>query len=605
MATNAPMKPMKRSRAPVANTTRATKAPSIEVMKFFMKHATLPAFGPSTSRNRRFEEVTQERVASPRGRGQCAGHEWAKGSPDDQPEGAHDQPRPPKYGTFAEIGAGQEVAREFFQAGGASGTIAKSISAYDMVFSDAIYGKAPRYVSRERLKLMLDHEYQLLIDRLSSTRGERTNFFVFADTVATSSYKGTNEAHGWLGFRFQTEPKGEPSEIVLHVRMWDKEAVLQQQALGIVGVNFIYGALYYRSDLAKLIESLRDNLGMDRIEIDMLRFSGPAFESVDNRLMSLFLVKFGLTNAVMFGQKGEVLQPSEVLYKKAILVERGSFRPVTHVNVDMLNCATAQFIQEPSVKGKGLVVLMEITMNNLLAAGSLDAQDFLSRVDLLADIGFTVLISNYSEYYRLTSYFRRYTKEMIGVAMGVNNLLEIFNEKYYENLEGGILESFGRLFRNSVKLYIYPMRKDAYEMYIAQGGAAGRLDGDERVHLQRPHQFEERQDRRPPGEPLRPPSREPLHRQHRRLRRRHPEHLLARRPAPHQGEGPRLGDDGARHPSPRPSSGGACSGTRRTRSSRATSSMRFHKYHALGNDYVVLDPAEFAAEPAPSRPRSA
>jgi hypothetical protein len=376
---------------------------------------------------------------------------------------------PPKYGTFAEIGAGQEVAREFFQAGGASGTIAKSISAYDMVFSDAIYGKAPRYVSRERLKLMLDHEYQLLIDRLSATRGDRTNFFVFADTVATSSYKGTNEAHGWLGFRFQTEPGGQPSEIVLHVRMWDKEAVLQQQALGIVGVNFIYGALYYRSDLGKLIESLRDNLGMDRIEIDMLRFSGPAFEDVDNRLMSLYLVKFGLTNAVMFGQKGEVLQPSEVLYKKAILVERGSFRPVTHVNVDMLNCATAQFIQEPSVKGKGMVVLMEITMNNLLAAGSLDAHDFLSRVDLLADIGFTVLISNYSEYYRLTSYFRRYTKEMIGVAMGVNNLLEIFNEKYYENLEGGILESFGRLFRNSVKLYIYPMRKEAYEMYIAQG----------------------------------------------------------------------------------------------------------------------------------------
>jgi hypothetical protein len=250
--------------------------------------------------------------------------------------------------------------------------------------------------------------------------------------------------------------------------MWDKEAVLQQQALGIVGVNFIYGAIYYRDNLGKLIESLRDNLGTDRIEIDMLRFSGPAFSTVDNRLMSLYLVQFGLTNAVMFGQKGEVLQPSEVLHKKAILVERGSFRPVTLVNVDMLNCATAQFVQEPVVKGKDMVVLMEITMNNLLAAGVLDAHDFLSRVDLLADIGFTVLISNYSEYYRLTSYFRRYTKEMIGVAMGINNLLEIFNEKYYENLEGGILESFGRLFRNSVKLYIYPMRKDAYEMYISQ-----------------------------------------------------------------------------------------------------------------------------------------
>jgi hypothetical protein len=319
---------------------------------------------------------------------------------------------------------------------------------------------------------MLDHEYQLLIDRLSGVRGDRTKFFVFADTVATSNFKGTNEAHGWLGLRFQTEPMGEPSEIVLHVRMWDKEAVLQQQALGIVGVNFLYGAFYYRDDLGKLIESLRDNLGTDRIEIDMLRFSGPAFESCDNRLMSLYLVKFGLTNAVMFGQNGEVLQPSEVLHKKAILVERGSFRPVTHVNVDMLNCATAQFVQEPLVKGKDMVVLMEITMNNLLAAGALDAQDFLSRVDLLADIGFTVLISNYSEYYRLTSYFRRYTKEMIGVAMGINNLIEIFNEKYYENLEGGILESFGRLFRNSVKLYIYPMRQQAYDLYIAQADAA-------------------------------------------------------------------------------------------------------------------------------------
>ena len=199
----------------------------------------------------------------------------------------------------------------------------------------------------------------------------------------------------------------------------------------------------------------------------MLQFSGPAFQGIDNRLMSLKLVQHGLTNAVMFGPNGGVLQPSEILYKKAILVERGSFRPVTHVNVDMLSCATAQFVQEPLVKGKDVMVLMEITMNNLLAAGALDAQDFLSRVDVLGDIGFTVLISNYSEYYRLTSYFRRYTKEMIGVALGINNLLEIFNEKYYENLEGGILESFGRLFRNAVKLYVYPMRKDAYEAYIS------------------------------------------------------------------------------------------------------------------------------------------
>lgn len=367
----------------------------------------------------------------------------------------------PKYGTFAEIGAGQEVARIFFHAGGASGTIAKTISAYDMTFSDAIYGKAPRYVSRERLALMLEHEYQLLLERLSPTRGERTTFFVFADTVAARNYKGTNDAHGWMGVRFQTEPGGAPNEIIIHVRMWDKENVLQQDALGIVGTNLLYGAFYYRQDPKKLIESLQDNLTTDRIEVDMLKFSGPAFEGVDNRLMALHLVQSGLTNAVMFGSTGEVVQPSEVLYKKAILVERGSFRPVTHVNVDMLNCATAQFIQEPPVKGKDVVVLMEITMNNLLAAGALDAEDFLSRVDLLGDIGYPVVISNYSEYFRLTSYFRRYTKEMIGVAMGINNLLEIFNEKYYEHLEGGILESFGRLFRHAVKLYIYPMRAEA------------------------------------------------------------------------------------------------------------------------------------------------
>jgi hypothetical protein len=381
-----------------------------------------------------------------------------------------------KYGAFAEIGAGQEVAREFFHAGGASGTIAKTISAYDMAVSDAIYGKAPRYVSRERLQLMLDHEYQLLVDRLGPTRGERTAFFAFADTVATSNFKGTNEAHGWLGYKFQPAPGEQASEIVLHVRMWDKEAALQQQALGMVGVNLIYGALYYRADLPRLIESLRDSLEPARIEIDMLRFSGPAFAGVDNRLMSLHLVQSGLTNAVMFGSDCDVLQPSEVLHKKALLVERGSFRPPTHVNIDMIESAKGMFIKEPQLAGIEVMVLMELTMNNLLSDGSLDAADFLARVDLLSDMGYTVLISNYPEYYRLTSYFRRYTKEMIGVAMGVNNVRELFDPKYYTNLEGGILEAFGRLFRNSVKLYVYPMWLHEYERLLvktdAQDGAA-------------------------------------------------------------------------------------------------------------------------------------
>ncbi|MBV8330607.1 MAG: TonB-dependent receptor [Verrucomicrobia bacterium] len=374
----------------------------------------------------------------------------------------------PKYGTFAEIGAGQEVARHFFQAGGAAGTVAKSLSAYDMKFSDAFYGKSLRYVSKERLELMLGREYDLLVQRLDAQRGDRSTFFVFADTVAARSYKGTNECHGWMGVRFQTEPKGPTSEVVLHVRMLDKENLLQQQALGVIGVNLLYATFYLSQDEDGFVRSLLDFLGQDRIEVDMINFSGSNYANVDNRIMSLKLVENELTNAVMFNPNGEVNQPSEILYKKAIIVERGSFRPVTLVNEDMLRCALTQFTAEPGLNSADIVVLMEITMHNLLSGGNIDHKDFLARIDALAATGSNVIISNYQEFYRLIGYFRRYTKEMIGVVMGINNLLEVFNEKYYENLDGGILESFGRLFRNSVKLYIYPMSVLAYDRYCSQ-----------------------------------------------------------------------------------------------------------------------------------------
>jgi hypothetical protein len=373
-----------------------------------------------------------------------------------------------KYGTFAEIGAGQEVARYFFQAGAADDTVAKSLSAYDMKFSDAFYGKSARYVSRERLELMLNREYDLLIQRLDSTRGDRSTFFVFADTVAAKSFKGTNECHGWMGMRFQAAPRTPPSDIILHVRMADKENVLQQQALGIIGVNLVFGAFYYVNDQDRFIRSLADSLTSGRIEVDMINFAGPLFANVDNRIMSLKLVEYELTNAVMFSPKGEVLQPSEILYKKAVVVERGSFRPVTLVNLDMMRCALAQFTAEPVLHNVEVVVLMEIAMHNLLATGNIDYGDFLARIDTLAAIGNNVFVSNYLEFYRLIGYFRRYTKHMVGVVMGINNLLEVFNERFYENLDGGILESFGRLFRNLVKLYIYPMRINAYDRYCMQ-----------------------------------------------------------------------------------------------------------------------------------------
>jgi hypothetical protein len=363
---------------------------------------------------------------------------------------------PSKYGTFAEIGAGQEVARWFFRVGGAAGTIAKSMSAYDMVVSDAIYGPAERYVSRSRLQTMLEYEYKLQWERLSSKRGDSTKFFVFADTVAARGYKSRDECHGWMGIRFQTEPRSEPSQIIIHVRMLDIENLPQQEALGIMGVNLIHGALYHFSDPETLIRSLLDTLTIDRVEVDMIKFSGPAFAHVDNRLMSLQLVAHGLANAAMFTAEGEVVQAAEMLYKKPILVERGSFRPVTRATLDMLKCAQAQFVQEPGVQGDSVVVLMEMTMRNLATEGGIDHKDFLDRVDILSTLGKSVLISNYGEYYRLAQYLFRYTKKMIGIVMGVPTLREIFDEKYYANLEGGILESFGRLFKNALKLYVYP-----------------------------------------------------------------------------------------------------------------------------------------------------
>lgn len=370
---------------------------------------------------------------------------------------------PRRYGTFAEIGAGQEVVRWFFRVGGAAGTIAKSMSAYDMTVSDAIYGQCDRYVCRQRLEAMLDHEQELNLARLRESRGDTTAFFTFADTVSARNFKGTNECHGWMGVRFQAHPRDQHSQIIIHVRMLDAENALQQEALGIVGVNLLYAAFFLNHEPDQLIESLLDNLTTRRIEIDMIEFSGIAFRHVDNRVMSLRLVQLGLSSAAMFSAAGEVLQPSEVLYKKPILVERGSFRPVTHVNVDMLRSAHERFAAEPDVAADEVVQLMEITMHNLQAAGGqpngeIDLRDFLARADVLAACGKTVLISDYFEYYRLAAYLARYTKKKIGITMGAGSLCDLFDEKYYARLDGGILESFGRLFKNDLKLYIYPLR---------------------------------------------------------------------------------------------------------------------------------------------------
>ncbi len=363
------------------------------------------------------------------------------------------------YGTFAEIGAGQETVRNFFRAGGASGTIAKTMSAYDKDFSDAIYGieEDGRYVTEARLKKMLDHEMRLLEDRISREKHPNKLYFSFANTVATIDFAKKYKGHGWLGIRYQVDPKEEYSEIALHIRFHENDAMLQQITLGILGVNLIYGAYYKYDQPRKLLRYLYDHIDKDKIEIDTINFSGPRFENVDNRLMSLQLIKNGMTDAIMFGPDGNNILPARILYKKNILALRGSFRPVTKVNIDMFEQSYKMFLDESKVEEERTEVIFEITLSNLRAEGEIDEEDFMDRAKLLCSLGHTVMISNFQEYYKLVEYFSRYTKQRMGLAMGVNNLVDIFDEKYYRHLSGGILEAFGKLFFKDLRVYLYPM----------------------------------------------------------------------------------------------------------------------------------------------------
>jgi hypothetical protein len=363
------------------------------------------------------------------------------------------------YGTFAEIGAGQETVRHFFRAGGASGTIAKAMSAYDKDFSDAIYGIEDdgRYVTEARLRKMLSHEIDLIEKRITRDKHPNKMFFSFANTVATIDFAKQFKGHGWVGIKYQLDSDQGYNEIVLHVRFKETDARLQQETLGILGLNLIYGAFYKYNVPKKLLRYLYDHLNKDQLEIDTVNFSGPAFKDVDNRLMSLQLVKNGMTDAVMFSPDGTNVLPARELYKKNILTLRGSFRPVTKVNMDMFEKSYSMFLEENRVSKENTKVIFEITLSNLRAEGEIDEQDFMDRADLLCSLGQTVLISNFQEYYRLVEYFSQYTKNRMGLAMGVNNLIDIFDEKYYRHLSGGILEAFGKLFFKDLKVYLYPM----------------------------------------------------------------------------------------------------------------------------------------------------
>ena len=363
------------------------------------------------------------------------------------------------YGTFAEIGAGQEVARHFFQVGAAAGTIAKTMSAYDKVYSDQIYGVEPsgRYVCESRIHKMIDHEYELMVDRLRHDRPD-TNFFVFADTVAAVNYTRTIRGNGWLGLRFQLTPNGGGNDLLLHARMLDNDNQLQQQAIGILGVNMIYGAYHLYKNPEELVESLLDGL-KGRIAIDMMVLSGPDFP-VDNRLLSLWLVKHGLTDITMFDPKGRSIHPSEFLYRKAVMVVRGSYRPTTLVNADMLEAGYRQFRAEEHIDPTKSFLLTELTLDNLQGNSELNERDYLHRATLLNALGQTVIISNYHRYGDLIEYLSLYKVSPLGIVVGVNDLLQLISDKYYANQDGRLLAAFGEIFTRNVKLYVYPAQQE-------------------------------------------------------------------------------------------------------------------------------------------------
>ncbi len=367
------------------------------------------------------------------------------------------------YGSFAETGAGQEVARHFFRVGAAAGTVAKTMSAYDMAMSDAIYGKerSGRYVCESRLGKMLSHEFKLLETRLSEKKYEKVKFFVFANTVATKAYGCDRPGHGWLGVKFQHDKKSPPSWVHLHVHLFDNQNYLQQEVIGRIGVNLLFACFYFLGKREKFIESLMDDLSIDRVEIDMIRVEGEAFKKEDPRLFNLELIKRQFSQAVMFDESGNVCQPSEELYKKTPIVLRGSFRPPTFVNFDMMEKGLSTF-KENSNKAdhRKIVVLPEISMAKFLERGKVENEDFLTRVDLLNALGQKVLITNKESFFELNSYLMGLTKEVISFVVGVYNLQQIFDPKTYKKHSHGEMMALGELFSNRTRMFVYPGRDE-------------------------------------------------------------------------------------------------------------------------------------------------
>jgi hypothetical protein len=372
---------------------------------------------------------------------------------------------PSIYGTLAEIGAGQEVARWFLSVGAASGTVAKTISAYDKKISDEIYGAGTRYVSKERLQAMLDHEYKLLLERLGPAHGRDRCFFVFADTVAARNYQGTNQQHGWLGIQFQTEPGSDPSRMLMHINLRDSTAQLQQQAIGILGVNLIYAICRQRSGIDPFLAGLFDELSIERIEIDLIEFSGLAFADQDAREWCLALLRRRMAHALVFDTAGNVIEPSNALRKRPLLVMRGSFSHPELLDPDLFQAASQQLYAEGTPFEREPAALFELTIHHVSGIESFPVPEMLASIRQLAPRG-PVMVTDYPETYLLSRYLRRHSTEPVRFIMGVATAAKTLHEAFYQGLPGTLLEGVGRLLATNVKLYVAPMPREAFRAAV-------------------------------------------------------------------------------------------------------------------------------------------
>ncbi|MBN2747594.1 MAG: hypothetical protein JXR34_12780 [Bacteroidales bacterium] len=367
----------------------------------------------------------------------------------------------PFYGSFAEIGGGQEVARHFFQAGGSSLTVAKTISAYDKSFSDALYnqGQQGRYVSEDRLLKMLDAEYRQ-VENLVNEQNHEKLLFAFADTFEILNYQKTNSGNGWMGIKFQLKPNSEPNTIILHVKLLENDGLLQQATIGVLGVNLVYACAYHHKYPNVFLQSLLENLSKDRFRITMIRMDGPDLEYVDNRLLAVQLVKHGITHAIMFDKEGQVQQPSDMLYKKNVLAFRGHFKPITNIAMDIIDQSLSLFKRDENYEQGNTLFFCELTLNDITNQGVIDEKDFLQRVDMLNMMGQNVMVSDFREFHKLTAFFSQFKMKQLRIILGVPNLQTILDKSSYSDLDGGIMEALAMLFRKNTKMYIYPTKTE-------------------------------------------------------------------------------------------------------------------------------------------------